>query len=160
MASATSASLSATQVPFPVMPTGILSRPCNSDLDLASVFFGFCCGNFYSSVLPALVSSPRVCVFVALALFLVFMFTHVDFAEQTGSFVVSEADVSFSVQAARVSVVLSMSATLETEFHAVDFGVQTVIFAVPEVGLSADIHTVLFSVAVASSVLVQRLLRV
>ena len=69
--SATSLSLSATQVPFPVMPAGILSRPGYSDLDLASVFFGFCGGYFYSSVLPALVSSPRVYLFVALARFLV-----------------------------------------------------------------------------------------
>ena len=73
---------------------------------------------------------------------------------------VSEADVSFCIQAACVPVVPSLSATLETEFNAVDFGVQTVIFAVPEVGLSADVHTVLFSVAVASSglVLAQHLL--
>ena len=88
------------------------------------------------------------------------MFTRVDFAEQTGSFAVSEADVSFSIQAACISVVPSLSAVLETEFNAVDFGVETVFFAVPEVGLSADIHTVPFSVAVTSSglVLIQRLL--
>ena len=94
-----------------------------------------------------------------LALFLVyvFMFTCVDFAEWTGSFVVSEADVSASVLAASSYVLASLSAALETEFHAVGFGVQTVIFAVPEVGLSADVHTVLFSVAVASSVLIHLL---
>ena len=90
------------------------------------------------------------------------MFTRVDFAEQTGAFAVSEADVSFSVQAARIPVVPSLSAALESEFNAVDFGVETIFFAVPEVGLSADIHTVHFSVAVTSSglVLVQRLLQV
>ena len=152
----------ATQVPFPVMPVGILSRPsCNSDLDLASAFLCFCGGYFYSNVLPALVSSPRVCVFVALALFLVLTFTRVDFAEQTGSFAVSEADVSVSVLAASSYVLASLSAALETVFNAVDFGVWTVLFAVPRVGLSAH-HTVPFPVAVASFalVLVRRLIRV
>jgi len=152
----------ATQVPFPVMPVGILSRPsCNSDLDLVSAFLCFCGGYFYSNVLPALVSSPRVCVFVALALLLVLTFTRVDFAEQTGSFAVSEADVSVSVLAASSHVLASLSAALETVFNAVDFGVRTVLFAVPKVGLIAH-HTVLFPVAVAgfALVLVRRLIRV
>jgi len=158
----TSLEFLATQVPFPVMPVGILSRPsCNSDLDLVSAFLCFCGGYFYSNVLPALVSSPRVCVFVALALFLVLTFTRVDFAEQTGSFAVSEADVSVSVLAASSHVLASLSAALETVFNAVDFGVRTVLFAVPKVGLIAH-HTVPFPVAVAgfALVLVQRLIRV
>ena len=60
-----------------------------------------------------------------LALFLVLIFTCVDFAEQTGSFVVSEADFSVSVLAASSYVLASLSAALETEFNAVEFGVQT-----------------------------------